>query len=127
MDQPDSTKKTATRKGSTPISVRALPEEKALIDQTAKRLGLSTAAYLRTLGMDYEPKSRIVPSQVDELSRLNQDLARLGRLLKAWLANDPRTTQLRDATIRALLSKIEDTQDQMRETVKTVVRSPSER
>ena len=50
---------------------------------------------------------------MEELARINGDLGRLGGLLKLWLTNDARTAEFGEATIRALLSKIEATQDQM--------------
>lgn len=41
--------------------------------------------------------------------------------MKLWLTNDARTAQFGEATIRALLSKIGDTQDKMHEVMRVVV------
>jgi hypothetical protein len=49
------------------------------------------------------------------------DLGRLGGLLKLWLTNDARTAQFGNSTIRAVLSRIEATQEQMIEVMKTVI------
>jgi len=46
---------------------------------------------------------------------------RLGGLLKLWLADDVRTADFDAATLRAVLAKIERTQDEMREVMQTVV------
>lgn len=110
-----------TQKRRQHIRVPVLPEEKGQIEANARRLGISTAAYLRTLGMGYEPKGVVDGDKIDELMRINGDLGRLGGLLKLWLTNDERTARFGDATIRALLSKIEDTQGAMKEAIRSVV------
>lgn len=51
--------------------------------------------------------------RVEEQTRINGDLGRLGVLLKLWLINDERTKDFGEATIRAVLAKIEDSQDKM--------------
>ncbi len=110
-----------TRKGSTPIVVRVLPDEKAIIESHAKQTGHSTSSYLRLLGLGYAPKSIVDNAQVLELARINGDLGRLGGLLKLWLTNDARTAQFGESTIRAALARIEDTQEKMIEVMKLVV------
>jgi hypothetical protein len=62
---------------------------------------------------------------VEQLARINGDLGRLGGLLKLWLTDDPRTAQFGEATIRAVLSKIEDTQAEMQHVMRAVVLSGS--
>ena len=54
-----------------------------------------------------------IHERVRELARINGDLGRLGGLLKLWLTDDRRTAHFGEATIRALLARIEATQDQM--------------
>ena len=116
---PDSEKK-PTRKNSTPIVVRVTPEEKAAIDDHARQTGHSTSAYLRLLGLGYAPKSILDNKKVLELAKINGDLGRLGGLLKLWLTNDARTAQFGDNVIRATLARIEDTQVQMVEVMKSI-------
>ena len=65
--------------------------------------------------------------QVEELARINGDLGRLGGLLKLWLTNDARTAQFGESTIRAVLSRIEATQDRMIGVMHDVVRPRSDR
>jgi len=122
MDQP----KQHTRKNSPPIKVYCLPEERARIEATAKRFGLSLSTYLLNLGLAYEPRGVVDGDRLDELMRINGDLGRLGGLLKLWLTNDERTARFGDATIRALLSKIEDTQATMKEVIRSIVLPRSE-
>ena len=117
MEEPKQT----TRKSSPPIKVYCLPEERQRIERNAARVGLTLSSYLLTLGQGYEPRGVVDGEKIEELMRINADLGRLGGLLKLWLTNDERTARFGDATIRALLSKIEDTQGAMKEAVRSVV------
>jgi hypothetical protein len=119
--------KKPTRKSSTPIWVYCLPEEKARIEANAKAAGMSVARFLREVGQGYRVKSVVDYQQVRALARINGDLGRLGGLLKLWLSNDERTAQFDEATLRALLSKIESTQDEMARIMMAVVRPRAER
>ncbi|EGQ9696252.1 conjugal transfer transcriptional regulator TraJ [Vibrio parahaemolyticus] len=105
--------KKVTRKSSPPIKVYCLPEEKKLIEAQAKRAGMSSARYLREVGQGYHIQGVVDYEQVSELAKINGDLGRLGGLLKLWLTNDVRTAQFGESTIRAVLSKIEATQEEM--------------
>lgn len=114
-------KKNVTRKSSPPIKVYCLPDEKELIEARARQAGISVARYLREVGQGYEIKGVVDYEQVRELARINGDLGRLGGLLKLWLTNDERTAQFGEATIRAVLSRIEATQDEMSKVMMSVV------
>lgn len=103
-----------TRKNGKHIRVPVLPEEEAAIKQNAEYAGLSTAAFLRKVGMGYEVESLVDVEQVKELSRVNGDLGRLGGLLKLWLTDDVRTRAFTPAVINTLLVKIEATQNELR-------------
>lgn len=118
--------KRATRKGSPPIKVYCLPEERAEIEENAKRAGISVARYLRDVGQGYQIKGVMDYGYVRELVRVNGDLGRLGGLLKLWLTNDARTARFGDATILALLCRIEATQDEMSRLMKSVVQPRAE-
>lgn len=113
--------KRITRKGSPPIKVYCLPEERKLIEANAKMAGISLARYLRDVGQGYQVKSIMDYEYVRELVRVNGDLGRLGGLLKLWLTNDPRTAHFGVATIHALLGRIEATQDEMSRLMRSVV------
>ena len=63
--------------------------------------------------------SAVGPSRTD--SQTIRELRRLGGLLKLWLTDDPRTARFGDATILALLCRIEATQEEMSRLMKSVV------
>lgn len=111
----------ATRKGSPPVKVYCLPDEKTQLGEAAKAVGMSVSAYLLNVGMGYQVPGILDNKRVEELARINGDLGRLGGLLKLWLTDDVRTLQFGEATILALLSRIESTQDRMHEVMQEVV------
>ena len=110
----------ATRK-SRHLRVPVLPAEEAQIKRLAAAAGLPVAAYLRRVGLGYRLPGILDHRRVEELARINGDLGRLGGLLKLWLTNDERTAAFGEATIRAVLSKIADTQDEMHAVMRAVV------
>jgi hypothetical protein len=116
------TKEKPTRKGSPPIKVYCLPEERRQIEANANAAGLSLSRYLLNVGIGYQIRGIVDHKQVEELARINGDLGRLGGLLKLWLTDDERAAQFGKATIRAVLARIEATQDQMIELMKRVIR-----
>jgi hypothetical protein len=114
-------KSNPTRKGSPPVKVYCLPDEKRALELAAKSVGMSISTYLRRVGMGYQVQGILDNKRVEELARINGDLGRLGGLLKLWLIDDVRTRHFGGATLLAVLSKIEDTQDRMHEVMKEVV------
>ena len=114
-------KRRITRKGSPPIKVYCLPEERQQIKTNARVAGLSVARYLREVGQGYRITGIMDYEKVRELARISGDLGRLGGLLKLWLTNDERAAQFGHETIHALLSKIERTQDEMGQVMMAVV------
>ena len=108
------------------LRVPVLPVEEAAIKRMAASTGLSVAAYLRNVGLGYQVRGILDNKRVEELARINGDLGRLGGLLKLWLTDDPRTARFGESTIRALLSKIEDTQLHMHKVMQSVVKPRSE-
>lgn len=121
--EPDSK---TTRKNSPPIKVYCLPEERHQIETNATAAGMSLSAYLLTVGQGYTVNGVVDYEQVRELARINGDLGRLGGLLKLWLTNDERTAAFGEATLRAVLSRIAATQDQMGQVMMAVVRPRAE-
>jgi Mobilization protein NikA len=121
------TKEKPTRKGSPPIKVYCLPEERRQIEANANAAGLSLSNYLLNVGIGYQIRGIVDHKQVEELARINGDLGRLGGLLKLWLTDEKRTAQFGKATIRAVLARIEATQDQMIETMNRVIRPKARR
>jgi len=96
------------------IMVRVSAEEKAAIREEANRYSLSTAAYLRNLGLGFSPKSTTDKQAITRLAKLHGDLGRIGGLLKMTL-NDSALTERR--RIRELISQLAATKEKIRETV----------
>ncbi len=107
----------ATRKNGLHIRVPVLPGEAAAIKAHAQRCGLSTAAYLRNLGLGLPIDNLSAPQAVVELCRLNGDLNRIGSLLELWLAKDDRLAVQDRASltrnINALLAELHELQAAM--------------
>jgi len=110
-----------TRKGSTPIKVYCLPEEKSQIAENAKAAGLSLSTFLLRVGAGYDVRTVLDYQRIEDLARINGDLGRLGGLLKLWLTNDERLRGVRAEELRILLSKIERNQEAMRLIMQQVV------
>ncbi|MBK6961554.1 MAG: conjugal transfer transcriptional regulator TraJ [Gammaproteobacteria bacterium] len=110
------------RKRRQHLRVPVFPDEKEEIERQARQAGLSVARYLREVGQGYEIKGITDYERVRELARINGDLGRLGGLLKLWLTDDVRTAKFGEATILALLGRIEATQDEMGRVANAVVR-----
>ncbi len=85
------------------------------------------STYLLNIGLGYQIKGIVDNNEVEKLAKVNGDLGRLGGLLKLWLTNDERTANFSEATIRAVLSRILDTQDLMAGTMKSIVRPRAEK
>jgi len=118
--------KKKTRKGSPPIKVYCLPEERDLIEANARAAGMSLSAFLLAVGQGYKITGIVDFEQVREMARINGDLGRLGGLLKLWLTNDVRTAKFGESTIRALLRRIESAQNELGQIMKSVVRPRAE-
>ena len=113
--------RTAATRKARHLRVPVLPAEEAQIKRLAAAAGLPVAAYLRRVGLGYRLPGILDHRRVEELARINGDLGRLGGLLKLWLTNDERTAAFGEATIRAVLAKIADTQDEMHAVMRAVV------
>lgn len=115
-----------TRKSCTPIKVYCLPEERAVIEENARRAGLSASTYLREVGQGYQIQGVTDAEQVRELVRVNGDLGRLGGLLKLWLMNDAKVAAFGPNTILALLQRIETNQERMSHLMEFILRPRAE-
>jgi hypothetical protein len=110
-----------TRKNTPPVKVYCLPGERAQLQANARAARKTLSTYLLNVGLGYQVRGVLDGRRVEELLRINADLGRLGGLLKLWLTNDERTATFGAATIRALLAKIEATQDGLLEVVREVL------
>ena len=116
--------KKPSRQRVQPLKVWPLPAEAEAIESNAGNLGLPVSAYLRTLGLNYQPKTILDSKAIIELAKVNGDLGRLGGLLKMFLTNDEKVKLLgKEQTalkIDALLGEIQSTQALLLETVNKV-------
>ena len=113
--------KRITRKSLSPIKVYCLPSERMKIEENAKAAGKSVSSFLLAVGQGYQVSGVVDFEQVREMARINEDLGRLGGLLKLWLTDEEKTSHFGESTLRAVLSKIEVTQNQLSETMAKVV------
>lgn len=114
----DKNQKSLTRKHSRHLRVPVLHDEELAIKSHAAQAGLSIAEYLRRIGLGYQIQSVIDQDYVLQLSKINADMGRLGGLLKLWLVQDRRVAHFDHRTVKALLNRIQTTQDAMFEVVK---------
>lgn len=68
--------------------VRLTTEEKNKIEELASLYGMKKAPYMRAVALQHKLIPLIDLESVKALNKVNNDLARLGNLLKFWLAND---------------------------------------
>ena len=118
-------KDSKTRKGSQRITVYCLPEEKKRIEDNAKSTGKTASSFLLAVGQGYQVNGIVDAEQVREMATISGNLGRLGGLLKWWLTNDARTAEFTPDTVRLVLSKIEDLQQELGATMSQVIRPRS--
>lgn len=100
----------------------AVSEDEAhQIRQLAAATRMPISTYLRNVGLGYQVRGLLDHMRVEQLAKINGDLGRLGGLLKLWLTNDVRTEQFGEPTIRAVLWKIEDSQADMQQIMRSIV------
>lgn len=109
--------KNPTRKHGRHLRVPVLPDEENEIKANAVNAGLTTAEYLRRLGLGYQIHSALDKQHIIELSKINADLGRLGGLIKLWLTNDERLVHIEPKTMTIVLDRIKATQVAMLEVV----------
>ncbi|MBO6086569.1 MAG: hypothetical protein J6P19_09280, partial [Acetobacter sp.] len=72
------------------------------------------STYLRDLALGYKPQSKTDLDVVIELMSVNKNLARLGNLLKLWLADDKKAQGFNHEQIQALLNVLTETAQTLR-------------
>jgi hypothetical protein len=114
-------KESRTRKDSPAVKVYCLPDERTQLQANAAAAGMSMSSYVLNVGLGYGVRGIRDHRYVEDLIRVNGDLGRLGGLFKLWLTNEERTAAFGESRIRALLEKVEATQDELRAVIRTVV------
>ncbi len=67
--------------------LRLTQAEKDFIKAKAKDCSMSTAQYVRQVSLGYKPKETKALEQIQEVIKVNRDLAKLSGLLKMWLSD----------------------------------------
>jgi len=97
-----------------PLRVVVSIEERAQIETHAKATSMSVSAFLRTLGLGYQPVCTYDAEAVMALAKVAGDQGRLGGLLKMWLTERP-SEGAREIDVIRLLREIEALVPIMRE------------
>ena len=118
------------RRVSPPVlRVVVTKEEGAAIAAAADRLGMSTSAYLRALGLGYQPLGHLDRDGIERLNEARADQARMGNLLKLWLSDDAKLKVFKPGQAEAWISKlmpaIHANQVQMYEILQGLIRQGS--
>jgi len=91
------------------LKVVVSARERAAIETRAAATGLSVSAYLRNLGLGFQPQSTLDHEAVLALLKVNADQGRLGGLFKLWLSGQS-TPAAEIKEIQKLLAAIEECQ-----------------
>ncbi len=93
--------RTATIKG------HVTPSEREVLDEQARRLGMSISTYIRNVMIHHKlPETAINARAIRDLYKVNADMARLGNLLKIAIDEDK--------PMEGLQMRIEETRQQLK-------------
>ena len=102
-----------SRDRNRPLKVVVSERERAVIETRVAATGLSVSAYLRNLGLGFQPQSTLDHEAVLALLRVHADQGRLRGLFKLWLSGQ-RARSTEAMGIRKLLIDIEDCQRKLK-------------
>jgi hypothetical protein len=102
-----------SRDRNRPLKVFVSERERANIETRAAATGLSVSAYLRNLGLGFQPNSTLDQEAILALLKVNADQGRLGGLFKLWLSEE-NAAPAETIEIRRLLIDIEDCQRKLK-------------
>jgi hypothetical protein len=114
-------KSSCTRKDSPAVKVYCLPDERTQLQANASVARVGVSNYMLHVGLGYGVRGAQDRRYVADLIRVGGDLGRLGGLFKLWLTNDERTEMVGESRLRAVLGKIEATQDELRAVIRKLV------
>ena len=81
-----------SRDRNRPLRVFVSECERAEIETRAAATGLSVSAYLRNLGLGFQPHSTLDQEAILALLKVNADQGRLGGLFKLWQSGQSTTS-----------------------------------
>ncbi len=96
-----------------PLKVFVSGSERAEIETRAAATGLSVSAYLRNLGLGFQPHSTLDQEAILSLLKVNADQGRLGGLFKLWLSGQS-APSAEAPEIWKLLAAIEESQRKLK-------------
>ncbi len=96
-----------------PLKVFVSERERADIETRAAATGLSVSAYLRNLGLGFQPHSTLDHEAILALLKVNADQGRLGGLFKLWLSGQS-APSAEAPEIWKLLAAIEECQRKLK-------------
>ena len=102
-------KEEESRDRNRPLRVFVSERERAEIETRAAATGLSVSAYLRNLGLGFQPHSTLDQEAILALLKVNADQGRLGGMFKLWLSGQS-APSAETMAIRKLLADIEECQ-----------------
>ena len=103
------------------LKVVVSARERAEIETRAAATGLSVFAYLRNLGLGFQPQSTLDQEAFLALLKVNADQGRLGGLFKLWLSGQ-NAPSAETVGIRPLLISLEDCQLQLKALIQHLTR-----
>ncbi len=109
-----------TRPRGKPIYVWTTAEERAEIQRLARATGLSLSAYLRSLGLGFEPASAFDADAILALARIHADQGRLGGLLKLSVSQGAAASN----EFSDLVHQLRETQAKLLQAINKVHRRP---
>lgn len=109
-----------TRRRTKIIMVRVTMEEQARLQELARECGMRAPAYLRQVGLGYEPRSKIDQESIQGLAQLHGDLGRVGGLLKMWLSRSERQGFGRHLNIPQAVAQLRQLQRQIYQTLENL-------
>ena len=96
-----------------PLKVFVSERERAEVETRAAATGLSVSAYLRNLGLGFQPHSTLDHEAILALLKVNADQGRLGGLFKLWLSGQS-APSAETLEIRKLLIDIDECQRKLK-------------
>ena len=105
-----------SRDRNRPLKVVVSGRERAEIETRAAATGLSVSAYLRNLGLGFQPHSTLDQEAILALLKVNADQGRLGGLFKLWLSGQS-APSAETPEIRKLFAAIEECQRKLKAVV----------
>jgi|GEM_PF-2405893 len=108
------------RKRQQQIKIRLSQKEKNSIKIAAEQFGMTVPGYIRNLGLNYRPDSKVDPAMLDQLSQLHANFNHVGSQIKAWLQPDMHKPQDIPSNIPMLIDELRDLHNETKTLIKEI-------